>query len=240
VLLLAGLGAAVLAGCSASDVSAPVPTATATATPTPSPTPSPTPRTCRVGARLGPGSVVSVIGDSYTTGGGADRWPDVLARRTGLTFLVDGAGYMIGGFTGKDFTGPRFPDQVKRLAPQRPDLVVIMGSRNDINHTDGPYPRVVADTLQAVRRAVPTTPLLVIGSYWVDAHAPESLRYIHDVLRSATSKVTCSSFVDPVEEGWFDRPEGLIGGDGEHPTAAGLKRVADLVQRDLTRLGYLG
>lgn len=183
-----------------------------------------------------------MIGDSYTTGGESENWPDAVARRTGWTVHVDGAAgssYTIGGFTGKDFTGPRFPDQVAKLAPQHPDLVIIMGSRNDIGHTDDPYPQVVNDTLRAIRAAVPRTPLLVVGSYWPDANAPESLLYIHDVLKKATARIACSSFLDPVVEGWFDKPAGLFGPDGEHPTVAGLRRVAALYLRDLTRLGYL-
>ncbi|MCU1596036.1 MAG: hypothetical protein JWO12_3428 [Frankiales bacterium] len=186
--------------------------------------------------------MVSVIGDSYTTGGGVNSWPKQLARRARLTAFLDaadGSGYMIGGFTGHDFSGPRFPDQVAKLRPQRPDLVIIMGSRNDITHTDPPYPSVVLKTLQAIRAAVPTAPLLVVGSFWPDAHASVSMLYVHQVLREATAMIPCASFLDPVEEGWFDRPAGYFGSDGEHPNAAGIDRVADLYVRDLRRLGYL-
>jgi lysophospholipase L1-like esterase len=237
-----------LAACSSTTTAhdaSPTPTITLAPSLTPpSATPTRPPvRSCQVGRSLGRGAVVSVIGDSYTTGGGAERWPTRLASRTGWTIHVDGAdgsGYMIGGYTGHDFSGPRFPDQVRKLAPQRPDLVIIMGSRNDIGHTDPPYPTVVRDTLAAIRRAVPRTPLLVVGSYWVDAHPPMSLQYIHDVLRAATAKIPCASFLDPVKEGWFAGDTSkLIGPDGQHPTVAGLRHVADRYERDLIRLGYL-
>lgn len=212
------------------------------AVPTPAPLASPTLKVCRVGTYLPPGSVVSVIGDSYTTGGGRERWPDAIARRTGWDVQVDGAdgsSYQIGGYTGHDFSGPKFPDQVVRLAPQHPDLVIIMGSRNDMNHIEPPYPTIVQDTLRAIRRAVPLTPVLVVGSFWPNSTPPDSLFRIHAILKAAAARISCSSFLDPIAEGWFAHPEGLIGPDGEHPTVAGLRHVADLYQRDLTRLGYL-
>ncbi|MCU1601357.1 MAG: hypothetical protein JWO22_2066, partial [Frankiales bacterium] len=90
---------------------------TATAIPTPSPTPSPVATTvapspsasprpaqtldgngCRIRRPLPSGSVVSVIGDSYTTGEpgkggvGAKGWPEILARRTGWTVYKDAQG----------------------------------------------------------------------------------------------------------------------------------------------------
>jgi lysophospholipase L1-like esterase len=187
--------------------------------------------------------VVSVIGDSYTSGGGKNRWPDLIAARTGWTVHVDaadGSSYLIGGYNGSDYSGPRFPDQVRKLAPQHPDLVIIMGSRNDLGRTDPPYPQVVRRTLAAIRAAVPLTPMLVVGSFWVDAHPPLGLTYIHDVLRAATRAISCASFLNPVQEGWFAGTDSaLIGPDGQHPTVAGLRHVADLYQRDLKRLGYL-
>lgn len=233
--LLAGL---LLVGCTTANPplkAAPPATVTAPA--------SPTPKTCQLGARLAPGSVVSVIGDSYSSRGGARGWPAQLARRAHLTVhvdAVDGSGYVAPGLNGQYYNGLRFPDQVPKLRSQRPDLVIIMGSANDIHHTDPPqYPAAVARTLAAIRRTAPTASLLVVGTFWPGPNPPGSVYYIHDVLRDAAADVACASFLDPVKEGWFAHPEGYFGPDGEHPNDVGLDRVTDLYVRDLRRLGYL-
>ena len=158
-----------LAGCSSGTtaVTAPVtPTpVVTTASPTPSPTPTVGPDGCRLRRPLPRGSVVSVIGDSYTTGEpgkggiGPKGWPAILARRTGWTVHKDAqgaSGYLSKGFTGKYYDGLIYLDQVRKLPAQHPDLVIVFGSANDLRHTEPPYfVDYVRRTLQAVRKAAP-------------------------------------------------------------------------------------
>ncbi len=248
------------AGCSAGAA-----TATVTPTPTPvvttvvpSPTASPTPKPvptfdangCRIRRPLPPGSVVSVIGDSYTTGEpgkggvGAKGWPAILARRTGWTVHKDAqgaSGYLSKGFTGKYYDGLIYLDQTKKLRAQHPDLVIVFGSANDLRHTEPPYfVDYVRRTLQAVRREAPNAYVVVATSFWYDDHPPQEMLYIGQVEKAEVKRLGCAVFLDPIAESWFgDRYRYLFVPNNDHPTDAGHLRLADLWQRDLGRLGLL-
>lgn len=244
------------AACSSSTTAtppAPTPTPVVTiASPSPSPAPTPTvgPDGCRYRRPLPAGSVVSVIGDSYTTGEpgkggvGAKGWPAILARRTGWTVFKDAqgaSGYLSKGFTGKAYDGLIYLDQVRKLPAQHPDLVIVFGSANDLRHTEPPYfVDYVRRTLQAVRRAAPGAYVVVATSFWYDDHPPQEMLYIGQVEKAETKRLGCAVFLDPIAEKWFgDRYRYLFVPNNDHPTNAGHLRLADLWQRDLGRLGLL-
>ena len=229
----------------------PSPTPSPTASPTPSPTASPTPTVgpdgCRIRTPLSPGSHVSVIGDSYTTGSpgkggiGEKGWPAILAKRTGWVVYKDAqgaSGYLSQGFTGKAFDGLIFLDQVAKLAAQKPDLVIVFGSDNDRGHTEGPYYRdKVDETLRAVRKAAPDAYLVVATTFVEDDHPSGELLYVRDVTRRATSRIRCAVFLDPIAENWFGASrQYLIYPHDDHPTDAGHVHLANLWERDLGRL----
>jgi len=247
---------ALAAACSAGTTDArpsvtPTPVVT-TASPTASPTPLPTVDAagCRIRRPLPPGSVVSVIGDSYTTGEpgkggvGAKGWPAILAGRTGWTVHKDAqgaSGYLSKGFTGKYYDGLIYLDQVKKLPAQHPDLVIVFGSANDLRHTEPPYfVDYVRRTLQAVRKAAPDAYVVVATSFWYDDHPPQEMLYIGQVEKSEVKRLGCAVFLDPIAEKWFgDAYRYLFVPHNDHPTDAGHLRLADLWERDLRRLGLL-
>ena len=247
-----------VAACtSTGTAAAPSPTPSPTRTPVvttapPSPAPKPVPTTgadgCRIRRPLPRGSVVSVIGDSYTTGEpgkggvGAKGWPAILARRTGWTVYKDAmgaSGYLSKGFTGKAYDGPIYLDQTKKLAAQKPDLVIVFGSANDLRHTEPPYfVDYVRRTLQAVRREAPQAYVVVATSFWYDDQPPDEMLYIGQVEKAEVKRLGCAVFLDPIAEKWFgDAYRYLFYPHNDHPTDAGHLRLADLWQRDLQRLG---
>jgi lysophospholipase L1-like esterase len=235
-----------------SVITAAAPTPSATPSPTPSPTPTSTigPDGCRIRTPLPRGSVVSVVGDSYTTGepgkGGVGErgWPAILAGRLGWTVHKDAqgaSGYLSQGFTGKAYDGLLYVDQVAKLPAQKPDLVIVFGSDNDRGHTDGPYfEDKVRETLAAVKKAVPDADLLVATTF-IHADAPSrELDYIRDVEKRETARIRCAVFVDPMAEHWFGSATAhLFYPNDDHPTDAGHLRLANLWQKTLTRLGYV-
>jgi hypothetical protein len=252
-MLFAGL---LVAGCSSGTTETGRTPATAATTPTPtaSPTPSATPTVdadgCPYRRPLPTGSVVSVIGDSYTTGEpgkggiGAKGWPAILAKRTGWTVFKDAqgaSGYLSKGFTGKAYDGLIYLDQVRKLPAQHPALVIVFGSDNDLGHTGPPYfVDKVRQTLEAVHQAAPQAYLVVATSFWEDDAPPPEMLYIRDVEKRETSRVPCAVFLDPIAENWFGAArKNLIVPNDDHPTDAGHVHLANLWQRDLRRLGLL-
>ena len=251
------LAAACTAGSTtdARETTTPSPAVTSappTASPTPSPTPLPTvdAHGCRIRRPLPAGSRVSVIGDSYTTGEpgkggiGPKGWPAILARRTGWTVYKDAmgaSGYLSKGFTGKAYDGPIYLDQTAKLPAQKPDLVIVFGSANDLRHTEPPYfVEYVRKTLQAVRKAAPNAYVVVATSFWYDDHPPQEMLYIGQVEKAEVQRLGCAVYLDPIAEAWFgDRYRYLFVPHDDHPTDAGHLRLADLWQRDLRRLGLL-
>jgi lysophospholipase L1-like esterase len=254
------LASVLLAGCSTSTAetgrtATSTPTAAGRATsPIPSAAPSAAPTVgpdgCRFRRPVASGSVVSVIGDSYTTGEpgkggvGTKGWPAILAKRTGWTVFKDAqgaSGYLSQGFTGKAYDGLVYLDQVRKLPAQHPDLVIVFGSDNDLRHTAPPYfVDKVRQTLQAVHQAVPRAYLVVATSFWEDDAPPPEMRYIRDVEKRETTRIPCAVFLDPIAENWFGAArKDLIVPHDDHPTDAGHVHLANLWQRDLRRLGLL-
>jgi hypothetical protein len=252
-LLVLLLMAACSAGATQAGPSAtPTPVVT-TASPTPSPTPTPTvgPNGCRIRQPLPPGSVLSIIGDSYTTGdpvkggAGAKGWPAIIGKRTGWTVYKNAqgaSGYLSHGFTGKAFDGLIFLDQVKKLPAQHPDLVIVFGSDNDLRHTEPPwFVEYVRKTLQAVHKAAPQAYLVVATSFWYDDNPPAEMLYIGKVEKSETSRIKCAVFLDPIAEKWMGSAHRDVYyyPHNDHPTDAGHLHIADMWERDLRRLNLI-
>jgi lysophospholipase L1-like esterase len=216
-----------------------------TTAPTPTPTPTIGPDGCRIRQPLPAGSVLSIIGDSFTTGDpklggdGPKGWPAILGRRTGWKVYKDAqgaSGYLSHGFTGKAFDGLIYLDQVKKLPAQHPDLVIVFGSDNDLRHTEPPwFVEYVRKTLEAVHRAAPNAYLVVATTFWYDDNPIPEILYIGRVLKSEASRIPCTAFIDAIAEKWF----GMAHRDlynVDHPSDAGHVHLADMWERDLRRL----
>ncbi|GJF09412.1 hypothetical protein NGTWS0302_36610 [Mycolicibacterium cyprinidarum] len=171
---------------------------------------------------------ISVIGDSYTTGGeqggtGAQGWPTQVWRAltqhgiavTPTVAAEGGAGYCTRGNHGsvyEDLTvGAVKPNDV---------LVVFFGSRNDMNVDPTRLSVAMYGTFTLARQIARTAKFLVIGPAWPTADPPPAIRRIRDVL-GYQAELAGATFVDPIAARWFVGRPDLIGADGVHPTDAG-------------------
>lgn len=238
-------------GCSAGATEA-VPSASPVVTTTaasPTALPTPTGDGCPPRAALPRGSVLSVIGDSYTSGeegkGGVGEkgWPAILARRLGWTVHNDahgGSGYLGQVLPDRTYDGPLFIDQVPKLRTQRPDVVIVFGSDNDRTYGAARLAAKTRETLAAVKRAAPTAQLVVATTFIHDDEPAPDLDRVRDVAQDETARIPCAVFVDPMAEHWFSSATtSLFYPNDDHPTDAGHARLAALWQRTLTRLGYV-
>lgn len=179
---------------------------------------TPTPRT----------PTLAVYGDGYSAGNplggmGPAAWPAILAARTGaqLTLAaVPQAGYAVAGVDGRTFP------QLVTSSPSTADVTVVFGSRNDVSSSPDEVGTAALETFQQIQAQAPATVLLVVGPAWDDAAAPAELEEVRDAVAAAATEVG-AEFVDPLAEGWFDRPAGLIATDGISLTDAGHTHVAD-------------
>jgi len=193
------------------------------------------------------GVTVAVIGDSYTGGSndgglGDQGWPMLakaeLARLgTPVTFslhAVGGSGYANPGPSKLTFGGviPVAVESVDRL-------VVLFGSRNDINEIQSDaaaYAVAVRSAFGKVRLLAPAAKILVIGPPWVNSNPPPAMLQMRDSLQ-AQAEAAGVTFVDPIAEQWFVGQSGLIGSDGVHPTDAGhvymAQKITPLIAKQL-------
>jgi phospholipase/lecithinase/hemolysin len=77
---------------------------------------------------------------------------------------------------------------------------------------------------------------VVIGPLWSDGDAPAPVLAVRDAVRTA-ALAAGAQWIDPVADGWFDRPAGLIGADRVHPTDAGHRLMAERVDAALRTTG---
>jgi lysophospholipase L1-like esterase len=188
-------------------------------------------------AGSGPGPVIAVVGDSYTTGsemdsGPASNWSALMAEglrrdRPDLQMHVEagaGSGYAVGGARGLDF------EQLARLSmPTDADLIIVFGSLNDGRSQPSTVAVAARSLMTWLQDERPDATVLVIGPPWMDERVPTNLLLIRDEVRTAALDIG-ATFLDPLAEGWFaGDAASLIGDDGVHPTDDGQHYLAELV-----------
>ncbi|WP_433802230.1 SGNH/GDSL hydrolase family protein [Actinomycetospora sp. CA-084318] len=187
-----------------------------------------------------PSTPVAVIGDSFTTGTaqggtGAANWVSLLAasRDWAVTSTaIGGTGYV----AAPPGTAPYEPAQLDAALAAGPRLVVVEGSRNDASSPPDRVGAAATALYRDLRARAPQARLVVIGPIWSDGTQPAPVRAIRDAVRDAATAAG-ATWIDPVADGWFARPAGLIGADGIHPTDAGHRLMAERVDAALTAAG---
>jgi acyl-CoA thioesterase-1 len=212
VLALAAVGVLALAGCS---------DATAGAA-----------RETGAGAATGPadGLRVAVIGDSIAAGLGVkegEAWPSLLATEYGwrLSNLASSGA----GFVATDGDGDDFGPQVTVAIDVDAQLVLIGASDNDLGADDADARQSTIDAVQRLRAGLPHAQLVGYGALTGEA-TDEQLAPVDRALRDA---VTAAGGVWLELGQPYRAQEGLVQGDGEHPTAAGQRAIADAVRSAL-------
>jgi hypothetical protein len=175
--------------------------------------------------------VLAVYGDGYASGNssggiGPAGWPARVASQVGAELAlhaVPQAGYASVGATGQDLL------QAVQAAPV-PDaaVTVLFGSRNDAGEPVAVVQQNAAAAIAAVRAQAPSTEVLVVGPVWDDGNVPAGLMQARDAVQAAAAAADVT-FVDPVAEGWFAAPAGLIAPDGVSPNDAGHEYLAGLI-----------
>jgi lysophospholipase L1-like esterase len=171
---------------------------------------------------------VSVIGDSYTTGGdeggtGTKGWPTQVWRAlaehgievTPTVAAEGGAGYCTRGDHGSVFE-----DLAVRAVKPTDVLVVFFGSRNDMNVDPTRLSIAMYGTFKLARQIARSAKFLVVGPAWPTANPPPAIRRIRDVL-GYQAELAGATFVDPIAARWFVGAPDLIGADGVHPNDSG-------------------
>lgn len=171
---------------------------------------------------------VSVIGDSYTTGGdeggtGTKGWPTQVWRalsQHGIAVTPTVAAEGGAGYCTRGNRGSVFEDLAVRAVKPTDVLVVFFGSRNDMDVDPTRLSVAIYGTFKLARQIARTARFLVIGPAWPTANPPPAIRRIRDVL-GYQAELAGATFVDPIAARWFVGESDLIGADGVHPTDAG-------------------
>ncbi|GAA3699990.1 SGNH/GDSL hydrolase family protein [Gordonia hankookensis] len=171
------------------------------------------------------GPTVVVIGDSTTSGtryGGLGRsnWVRIAERRAqddrlGVRFVVSakgGAGYLLPGTQGTTFVS-----QAERTVTEDTALVVFFGSANDTD-APGDYAASVTRAYTIVRDRSPRARILVIGPAWSRFEPPTGQLLARVGTLKDVARHDGAEFADPIAEDWLGDRQGMVGGDGVHPT----------------------
>ncbi|RZT87894.1 lysophospholipase L1-like esterase [Pseudonocardia sediminis] len=190
-------------------------------------------------AAWGPGTRLAVIGDSFSAGtvqgGGAARnWTALVGSPRGWAIgneSVGGSGYTVAPTDDGRFGA----GQLRATIAYRPDVVVVEGSRNDASTPPEKVRGATDAVLRVLRTELPRARVLVVGPIWSSAGPPAPVTACRDAIRAAAAAASVT-FADPLAEGWFADPAGLIGADGVHPTDRGHEVMADRIRAHLDRL----
>jgi lysophospholipase L1-like esterase len=183
-----------------------------------------------------PVPVLAVYGDGYSRGSdlggqGPAGWPALVAEQLGAQLSLDAVsrtGYVSTGTSGQDFAGLVAASPVPDAA-----VTVIFGSRNDLGQAPTAVGQRAAETFSLIRQTSPSTRLVVVGPTWSDADVPAEISAERDAVKAAAEQAG-ATFVDPLEDGWFRSPSGLIASDGVSPTDAGHQFIASALAPPLS------
>ena len=188
---------------------------------------------------------VAVIGDEHTSGSryggtGSRGWPALardLLQKQGL--LIDPAvGAKDGSGYGKHATvgSERFIDQVERVAGANDRLVILFGSNNDKTTPSDNLTTSLRRTFAKVKKKAPDARLLAIGPAEVQPPSPSADVFRARDITREQAEAAGGTFIDPLEEGWFDERWDLFGGNGKYPNDAGHVVMADRIAALIAQL----
>lgn len=183
---------------------------------------------------------ITYIGDSLTNGTSQDsglgaRFPAIISRRLLVPARIlasNGSGYVqVGPAAGAQ----TFPGQARSVQPDT-SLVLILGSRNDMHSEEDidEIPERALTTYERVKDRAPNARLLVVGPPWINDSPSAEILAVRDQVRAAAEQAGVD-FLDPIREGWFAEPQGvlddgrsrLIAQDRIHPNDDGHEYLAD-------------
>jgi lysophospholipase L1-like esterase len=191
---------------------------------------------------------VDYLGDSYTHGtalGGRGRYgyPEIIGRKLDWSHrlhAVNGTGYVNPARRAAHQRGT-FATRVNAVISDDPDIVVVLGSRNDMGRATLGVERAAAiQVLGTLHRRLPRAEVIAVGPPWIDATPPPGLLLVRNAVEQAAHDVGVP-FIDPIAEGWFAAPgdSRLIARDHIHPNDAGQAYMAARLVTDFRRMGLV-
>jgi acyl-CoA thioesterase-1 len=175
-------------------------------------------------------SSVVFLGDSYIEGSTQDtgtQFPDIISSDKGWNQVMlgeGGSGYVTAGNGGTTFT-----DRVPKAIAAKPNMVVVSGGFNDKDLSA--LPAAVLNVLTTLRHSLPANVPVVVFSNFVPSGTPSPTDLQkHDIIKQAAQKAGVT-FIDVT--GAFTGHTDLIGTDHTHPTDAGHKYLANLIEPQL-------
>lgn len=190
-----------------------------------------------------PGLRVAILGDSFSDGastppGGATRletWAAQVAWMLGAAefaiFGIGGTGYLAtdpshGPVAGK---GP-YSGRVASIVSYVPDVIIILGSINDLAYTSG-YSTELQSAVQAVVEGLSTVPrVIVVGPPmppYVKGGVLTDYGLVNEAVRAGTlfaGREFIDPLVDPSGDPWITPSD--LGADNVHPSLAGHTKIA--------------
>lgn len=176
---------------------------------------------------------VSIVGDSFSVGVGADNtrngYANVLGTRGCWNYnLVARAGSGYAASPDPFVSVPR----VAAVASTIPDVIIVQGSGND--RGDGRLFAAATGLFLTYRVVAPQARIVVVGPTDAPNAKHGNINEIRRYLRDAAS-VAGAKFIDPMSEGWLSAYNDYAP-DGIHPNTRGHGRMAARLFDDLVRL----
>ena len=174
---------------------------------------------------------VLTIGDSIMKGYGlspADAWPERISAANGwdlTTLACDGAGFVDLGNPAE--CGDTLVDIVRSAATLHPDLIIIEGSSNDLEHPNSELLAATTSALTILRSEFPNAEIIGLSAIWPTTDPPAQLADINSQVQQAVTAVG-GHYLD-IGQPLVAHPK-LMQDDGIHPTAAGQVVLATAIR----------
>lgn len=178
---------------------------------------------------------VLTIGDSIMKGYGlspADAWPELISAANGwdlTTLACDGAGFVDLGNPAE--CGDTLVDIVRSAATLHPDLIIIEGSSNDLEHPNSELLAATTSALTILRSEFPNAEIIGLSAIWPTTDPPAQLADINSQVQQAVTAVG-GHYLD-IGQPLVAHPK-LIQDDGIHPTVAGQVVLATAIRTAIT------
>ena len=178
---------------------------------------------------------VLTIGDSIMKGYGvspADAWPELISAANGwdlTTLACDGAGFVDLGNPAE--CGDTLVDIVRSAATLHPDLIIIEGSSNDLEHPNSELLAATTSALTILRSEFPNAEIIGLSAIWPTTDPPAQLADINSQVQQAVTAVG-GHYLD-IGQPLVAHPK-LMQDDGIHPTVAGQVVLATAIRTAIT------
>jgi acyl-CoA thioesterase-1 len=193
-------------------------------------TPSPAASRSAIPAAAAPMQVLT-IGDSIMKGYGlspADAWPELISAANGwdlTTLACDGAGFVDLGNPAE--CGDTLVDVSRSAAALHPDLIIIEGSSNDLEHPNSQLLAATTSALTILRSEFPKAEIIGLSAVWSETDPPAQLADINSQVQQAVTAVG-GHYLDIGQP--LSAHSKLMQDDDIHPSVAGQVVLAAAIQ----------